>query len=197
MYPRARLDALSDGIYAVAMTLLVLDIRLPDDFAAHDANDLLHGIFGLWGKFVPYALSFIVLGLRWLSGVRVRSRAETAPLNYAPWWIAHMLLITCVPFSTMVIGRFAQFAPAVWLYAGNTALIGLIALRMMAMTSDGEPAVGEEERRWSLYMLIVSSLLAIGLSFISARQALWAYVLMLAPGLIVRVATRRASLRGG
>ena len=190
MYPRTRLDALGDGIYAVAMTLLVLDIRLPDDFAPHDANGLLHGLLGLSGKFVPYALSFIVLGLRWLSGVRVRSRSETVPLGYAPWWIAHMLLITCVPFSTMVIGRFSQLAPAVWLYAGNTALIGLIALRMMVMTSDGAPAPGEEERRWSLYMLIASSLLAIAISFISARQALWAYVLMFAPGLIYRVSAR-------
>jgi uncharacterized membrane protein len=190
MYPRTRLDALGDGIYAVAMTLLVLDIRLPDDFVPHDANELLHGLLGLWGKFVPYALSFVVLGLRWLSGVRVRSRTETVPIGYAPWWVAHMLLITCIPFSTMVIGRFLHLAPAVWLYAGNTALIGLIALRMMDMTSDGEPAPGEQKRRWSLYMLIAASLLAIGLSFISARQALWAYVLMLAPGFIARATAR-------
>jgi uncharacterized membrane protein len=40
MYPRARLDALNDAIFGVAMTLLVLDVRLPDDFHAHDATSL-------------------------------------------------------------------------------------------------------------------------------------------------------------
>ncbi|SRR6266571_9123278 len=170
MYPRSRLDALSDGIYAVAMTLLVLDIRLPDDFTPRDGDDLLRAILGLWGKFLPYALSFVVLGLRWLSSVKVRARSETVGIDYASWWVAHMLLITCVPFSTMVLGRFAQFAPAVWLYAGNTALIGMIALRMMAMTSDVDPAPGEQERRWSLITLIACSLLAMGFVGLCARS---------------------------
>ena len=43
MYPKARLDALSDGIFAVAMTLLVLDVRLPEDFHPHNAAELLKG----------------------------------------------------------------------------------------------------------------------------------------------------------
>jgi uncharacterized membrane protein len=44
MFSRARLDALSDGIFAVAMTLLVLDVRLPEDFRPHDAAELLAGL---------------------------------------------------------------------------------------------------------------------------------------------------------
>ncbi len=131
-----------------------------------------------------------MLGLRWLSSVKVRARSEAVGIDYASWWVAHMLLITCVPFSTMVLGRFAQFAPAVWLYAGNTALIGMIALRMMAMTSDVEPAPGEQERRWSLITLIACSLLAMGLSFASPRQALWAYALVLVPPIVWRAKPR-------
>ena len=46
------------------MTLLVLDVRLPEDFAPRDANDLLKGLLGLAPKFLPYVLSFAVLGLR-------------------------------------------------------------------------------------------------------------------------------------
>jgi Endosomal/lysosomal potassium channel TMEM175 len=41
MYPRARIDALTDGVFAVAMTLLVLDVHLPDDFHPHDAGELI------------------------------------------------------------------------------------------------------------------------------------------------------------
>jgi len=66
----------------------------------------------------------------------------------------------------------------------------MIALRMMAMTSDVEPAPGEQERRWSLITLIACSLLAIGLSFASPRQALWAYALVLVPPIVWRAKPR-------
>jgi uncharacterized membrane protein len=64
MYPRARFDALSDAIFGVAMTLLVLDLRLPDDFHPRDGEELLRAIYELMPKFIPYVLSFVVLGLR-------------------------------------------------------------------------------------------------------------------------------------
>ena len=52
-YPRARLDALNDAVFGVAMTLLVLDLRLPEDFRAHSAQELLDGLRALWPKFFP------------------------------------------------------------------------------------------------------------------------------------------------
>ena len=61
-----RLAALSDGIFAVAMTLLVLDVRFPDDFSPNTTTEFLAGAAALWPKFLPYALSFWVLGARWL-----------------------------------------------------------------------------------------------------------------------------------
>ena len=42
MYPKARLDALTDGLFGVAMTILVLDVRLPDNFHPHTANSSEH-----------------------------------------------------------------------------------------------------------------------------------------------------------
>jgi len=53
MFAKARLDALTDGVFAVAMTLLVLDVRLPDDFHPADARELLQGLVGLWPKLLP------------------------------------------------------------------------------------------------------------------------------------------------
>jgi uncharacterized membrane protein len=73
MISAARLDALSDGIFGVAMTLLVLELRLPDDFNPADGQELLKALLALWPKFLPYALSFLVLGLRWRALVRVRT----------------------------------------------------------------------------------------------------------------------------
>jgi uncharacterized membrane protein len=180
MYPRSRIDALTDGLFGVAMTLLVLDVRLPDEFHPHDANDLFQALLGLMPKFLPYVLSFLVLGLRWLSNVQVRSRGEFFGREYVTWWLFYLLLITCVPFSTMVVGRFAAFAPAIWLYAGNTLLLAAVSFRLMALTPDLEPGDHLRDRTASLMLLIVSSLLAIGWSFVAPRQALWAFVLNVA-----------------
>ena len=68
MYPKVLPRcASSDSIFGVAMTLLVLDVRLPESFQPRDASELVHALFELWPKFLPYLLSFLVLGLRWLS----------------------------------------------------------------------------------------------------------------------------------
>ncbi len=87
----------------------------------------MQGLFGLWPKFLPYVLSFGVLGLRWLSNIEVRTRAENVNREYVNWWLLYHFLITCVPFTTIVVGRFAHFAPAIWLYAGHTLLIAASA----------------------------------------------------------------------
>jgi uncharacterized membrane protein len=177
MYPKARLDALSDAVFGVAMTLLVLDVRLPEDFHPQDANELLQAFLGLMPKFLPYVLSFGVLGLRWLSNIRVRSHGEVFGREYVNWWLLYLLLISCVPFTTIIVGRFANLAPAIWLYAGNTILMSAVAFRLMDLTPDIEPGDHLRDRRVGLILLIVTSVLAIGWSFVSARQALLALVL--------------------
>jgi uncharacterized membrane protein len=185
MYPRARLDALTDGIFAVAMTLLVLDLRLPESFHPRDAGELLRGLYGLVPVFVPYVLSFAVLGLRWISSVQVRTRAEHVGRSYARWWLAYLLLVTCVPFTTTVAGRFA-LAPAIWLYAGNTALIGVVAFALLHHTPQIEKDKLLRDRQVSLAVLIGSSLLAIAWSFVNPAQALWALALNMLPPFISR-----------
>jgi uncharacterized membrane protein len=186
MYPRARLDALTDSVFGVAMTLLVLDVRLPEEFHPHDANELLQALVSLAPKFLPYAISFGVLGLRWLASIQVRSHGDMFGREYVRWWLLYLLLITCVPFTATVVGRFANLPPAIWLYAGNTILIAAVALRLMALTPDIERGDHLRSRYASLILLMVSSMLAIALSFVSPRQALWALVLNFAAPAISR-----------
>lgn len=186
MYPKARLDALSDSIFGVAMTLLALDVRLPDEFQPRDAQDLVRALAGLGPKLLPYALSFGVLGLRWLSNIHLRTVGESCSRGYANWWLVYHLLITFVPFTTIVLGRFISFAPAIWLYAGNTILISAVSYRLLALTPAFERADHLRDRRFSLGLLIVSSLLAIGWSFVSPQQAIWALALNIAAPIVSR-----------
>jgi uncharacterized membrane protein len=185
-YPRTRIDNMTDGIYSVAMTLLVLDVRLPDNFHPADADQLVQGLLNMWPKVLPYVLSFIVLGLRWIAGVQLRSKAELLGAAYIRWWLLYLLLITCVPFTTILVGRFGIFAPAIWLYGGNTALIAIVCWRLMKLTPEIENEHHIFGRQLSLILLFVSALLCIGWSFISPQYALWALSINLAAPVMLR-----------
>jgi TMEM175 potassium channel family protein len=180
MFAKARLDTLSDSIFAVAMTLLALDVRLPDNFEPHDSGELIAALINLWPKLLPYVVSFGVLGLRWLSNIQVRSHAEHVNREYVKWWLLYLLLITCVPFSTMVVGRYARLAPSIWLYAGHTLLIALIGFRLVRITPHLEHGDHLRERQISALLLVVASLLAIAVSFVSPHVALFAFCLTFA-----------------
>ena len=102
MYSRARLDALADGIFGVAMTLLVLDIRLPEDFRAANSAELISGLAALTAKFVPYVLSFFVLGVRWMYEAEERRHGKEDRLysrSYAQGWLLLLFLVTYTPSS--------------------------------------------------------------------------------------------------
>jgi len=141
------------------------------------AQELLDGLYGLTPKFIPYLLSFLVLGLRWLSNVQVRSKAEQVGRGYFRWWLVYLLLVTCVPFSTLVVGRFPNLAPAIWLYAGNTALIALASFGLLAELPQVERDDHLRDRQVSIVLLLATSLLTIAWSFVNPRQALLALAL--------------------
>jgi uncharacterized membrane protein len=185
-YPRARIDNLTDGIYSVAMTLLVLDIRLPDNFHPTDAAQLIDGLLGMWPKVLPYVLSFLVLGLRWLAGVQLRTKADLLDASYIRWWLLQLLLITCVPFTAILVGRFASFAPAIWLYGGNTALIAIVSWRILKLTPEVENEHHIHGRELSLLLLLASAVLCIAWSFVSPPQAPWALLLNLISPMLIR-----------
>jgi uncharacterized membrane protein len=188
-YPRVRVDALFDGIFAVSMTLLVLDIRLPGNFAPSDDAQLLDALLGLWSKVMPYLVSFYVLGVRWLASIQIRTRVEYYSHAYIRWWLCYLMFITAIPFSTTVVGQYASYAPAIWLYAGNTALIALFAWRLLTLTPELESETHRRQRAFGLAVLLISALLCIALSFVSPKYSLWALVLNgLAPWLSRRFA---------
>ncbi|WP_293905945.1 TMEM175 family protein [Phenylobacterium sp.] len=163
MYSRRRLDGLADSIYGVAMTLLVLEIRLPEGFEPHSSQDLLDALGALAPKFWPYVLSFAVLGGRWRSVVKDRTGHEPVGQQYVNWWLIHLLMVTFIPFSSMVMGRYASLPPAVWVYAANLAGLSVAGWGLAVSAPEAERAkVGEN--RGGVVMLLISAALAVAIS---------------------------------
>jgi uncharacterized membrane protein len=187
MIPKLRLDALTDGLFGVAMTLLVIDLRLPDSFHPKDAAELLHRLGELWNQGLVYVISFYVLGIRWLGLVKLAPRGERVSERFVRWALVHLLFITLVPFATMIVGRYPNLAPAIWIYAGNTILVALAAVRLTMLAGSELGHAGMAERRFSLMVLIVVSLLTIAASFFDPRHAMVLYVLNFADAPLRRI----------
>jgi len=177
MYPKARIEALTDGIFAVAMTILILDVRLPEDFHPADSNALLHAVGDLWPKFVPYVISFFVLGNSWLASIQLKSGEEFVTRTYAARSLLYLFLATCLPFSTTVLGRFGHLAPAVWLYAANLAALSALGYRLVTLMPDLAGHQRLLDRKVALVFLMVTSALSVVLSFFVPSEAMWVYLL--------------------
>lgn len=144
MYPRHRLEALADGIFGVAMTLLVLEIRIPDGADPKSDGDMVALLISLWPKIWPYMLSFLVLGIRWRELVAERTNQREVNKRYVNWSLANLLLVTFVPFSTLLIGRYASMAPAIGLYSANLAGMAICSWLIGRNAPKGERSEAEE-----------------------------------------------------
>ena len=75
---KSRLDALTDGVFAFAMTLLVVNFDLPEDFHPTSAAELISALLGLGGTFIAYVVTFLVLATFWLGRARTKEEPEAA-----------------------------------------------------------------------------------------------------------------------
>jgi hypothetical protein len=66
-----------------------------------------------------------------VANIKLRSRTEFVDRIYINWWLLYLLLATCIPFSTALIGRFAHLAPSMWIYCFNTAAFAASAYRLV------------------------------------------------------------------
>lgn len=189
MYPRHRLDALSDGIYGVAMTLLVLEIRIPDGIDPRTDAQLLAVIASLVPKIWPYALSFVVLGARWREMIGERSGKAPVSRRHVTWSLAHLLLVTFVPFSTLVLGRYASLAPSVWLYSANLAGMAITSWRA-SCTVPAEERSDAWEDAAGVSVFLLSAAAAVALSFLHTPYAPMGFALNALAPLAERMARR-------
>jgi len=102
--PTFRLEAFSDGVFAIAITLLVLEIRVPGP-GIHTAKDLWSALGDKWPNYVGYALSFLVIGVMWINH---HALFEYIKRVNRPLLVANLLLLMGVgflPFPTAVLAE--------------------------------------------------------------------------------------------
>jgi len=121
-----RIEALSDGVFAIAMTLLVLELRVPVARVIHSEKELWSTFLDLKVELLTYFLSFMTLGIFWVGHSVQFQYIARSDRNL--FWINIFLLmiISLIPFTTSFLSRHIEFKLAIFIYWLNIFLLGVI-----------------------------------------------------------------------
>jgi len=182
---RARLAQLSDGIFAIVMTILVFEIKVPTVFGPVDNASLWLAIKELLPLFLSYVLSFALLFTYWRGQhFFVSVYAKTVDSVLTNINALFFMLISLVPFSASILGQYNQNELAVVIFGVHIILIGLVLywMRRYVLYSKHikNPEISKREIRGSTIRTlfpVVFAFLAILLSFGSIKFSLSLFTL--------------------
>ena len=120
-----RLAALSDGIFGVAMTLLLLELHVPDKLQIHSEAELRHALLPLLPNLLVYLMSFITLGIFWVGQQTQLNHLKSSERHLTWLHMAFLFAVTLLPFSTRLLVDFIHLKTALLAYWGNIFLLGL------------------------------------------------------------------------
>ena len=121
-----RLAALSDGIFAVVMTLLVLDLHVPVVQGLHSEAALWHELGRLAPQLLSYLLSFLTLGIFWVGQQTQLNQLARSNRDLTWIYLGFLLAVSLMPFSTGRLAEFITFRLALGLYWLNLLLLGVL-----------------------------------------------------------------------
>jgi uncharacterized membrane protein len=180
----ARTEAFSDAVIAIAITLLVLEIRVPD-VGPHES--LARALWDLWPKYATFAVSFLTIGVMWVNHHALFERIGRIDRRLMFVNLVLLMAIAFVPFPTAVFGDYVNSDAqnshtAAALYGINMLLVGLGFLAMwwrllghpeLRVSGFSDADVRQSLRRTLLGPAVY--VVAIAVSFVSAPAALVLY----------------------
>lgn len=191
-----RLESLSDGVFAIVMTLLVIEFRLPESAAEMTVSQEL---IALTPIFFSYAVSFIVLDMFWVSH-NALFHIFTKNVNRVMIQLnmMYLALMAFVPFSAHMLGSHLHTESAVILYGINIFLLGIVNYAMLryALVSDEidtEHVSPRVVKQATIRMMLTPIMTALGIAmtFVSIPLALFLYafpiLFNIIPGVLDRI----------
>lgn len=114
-----RLEALTDGVFAIVMTLLVLDLRIPASEIIHSEPDMQQALISILPKIITYALTFWVAGLFWSVYSNQYNYINKADSNLTMISIFFLMFVALLPFSAAQLSEHIELRTSAVFYCGN------------------------------------------------------------------------------
>ena len=197
--PKSRLEALTDGIFAVSMTLLVLDLQFPPHVFDREAT-AWSALVALLVRLDDYVISFLVLCVFWLAHLRLLRRLREADMTFVWLNLVFLLFTTFVPSLTALIGDNPGHPRAAVLYGANLGLILVFEMLMWERMCRRLPNETVKDAhalwrfvRWRFSIAIAIVVAAIATALIEIRagvaegRASYVYLLLLGAAVVPRM----------
>jgi uncharacterized membrane protein len=182
---QARLDQLADSIFAIVMTILVFEIRIPDYVGVVDEQTLFNSLINLSPVFLSYLLSFSLLFTYWRSHHFIESiLAKNVDTKFSNLNAIFFFFVGLIPFSSHLLGKYSYSKTAIIFFALNIILIGLSLFRMRqyvinSKTIENATFTKTENEHANMHVLfpVVAAFIAIFVSFFSTSLAILLFTL--------------------
>lgn len=188
----ARIVAFSDGVFAIAITLLVLNLSVPEYIPG---DDLTGALWDQRHDLLAYALSFAVIGRFWVIHHRVFGEMTGFDGRLLGLNLFYLAWIVLIPFSSQVLGDHAGDTGAVVLYATNLAAVTLIGTWMFADARRAGLLVADhdsyEQGRRRAFLTAAIFLASIPVALLSAHAAPYLWLALFLEPLRRRARSRR------
>jgi uncharacterized membrane protein len=189
---RDRIVNLSDGVFAIAITLLVLDIRVPDIPEGMVASELPAALLSLWPKYLGYVLSFAVISTFWIVHHSIFRPIREYDRGLLYLNFLFLMFVAFVPFPTSLLGEYGDHQLPVAIYAGALAIGRLLLTAIHWYSTRDDRLVGEPQNPGEVRFYLIRGLampviflLSIGVSFFSVGAAIWSWVVMIVVDAVV------------
>ncbi len=183
---KKRIEALSDGVFAIAMTLLILEFHVPDLPPNAPNVQVAPALFKLWPKFFTYVVSFISLGVYWIGHHNMYHAIRRSDRVLLWLNVLFFMFVSFLPFSTSVLNAFRQTQIAPLFFGANLTIIGwILYLQWMYANSQHDMFAGfvtDEYRqsiRFRFLMIPIVATLTMLVCFWSTEITLSIYALIL------------------
>jgi len=173
-----RLESLTDGVYAIAMTLLVLSITVPRFPPAAAAEELPRFLrYRLWPELSQYVLAFITLAAFWVGHVQQYHHIRRISSNLL--WLNNLtlLLVALIPFTTAIAGDYGNIGIAVRIFELNLLLVGMVSYWHWAYATRNhrlvDPGLSPEHIKNTRHGMLIIPLLSLAALLISLISPDW------------------------
>lgn len=121
-----RLEAFSDGVFAIAITLLVLEIHIPDP----GSGRLSHELAAQWPSYAAFFISFLTIGIIWINHHAMLRRLARADHSILIWNLFLLMTVSILPFTTALMAQYLKASEgeglAAGIYSGSFLLMGVV-----------------------------------------------------------------------
>jgi len=172
----SRLIAFCDGVFAIAITLLVFSLKIPSSAEVKSTHDLWLALRGLLPSIFAFLLSFAIIFITWVNHTAILKLVDktSSAFIYANGFL--LLTVVLIPFPTALLGEYLltdQAAPAVVLYSATTGLQSLGWIFLCQAALKPEPLTRNEKSTLTMRQSQRTGYIAVGIYSLCALLAFW------------------------